>query len=367
MGNAGSACRSALVLALALAWPAGAHATDKNVAQAKTGGAPGAGVIEWVVPWRDGMALRYATEDYDVDIGAGGRESTRTSGIDVVRITEARADGYLQVWSFEDARYDVIEGDREGAAAMQGMLESLSDMVLEVELDAAGNYAGIRNLDAVAARMRPVMKQMILAGVDAGKTAADGDAAGNVEARAAGMALVDGMVERFTAPEVLAPVLSEDAVRYNDLVGAELEDGREYEVDIELPNPVTGGVLPARTSIGAYVRASEPDDVFIEWTTRPDPVKAAEAAALAAGKLFEEEVAAAVREQVQALSIIDSGFVLFRRSTGVLELLEATRTTRADGVLKVERRRMRLLDGDHDHAWADQGPPTPAEQPAAID
>ena len=81
-------------------------------------------------------------------------------------------------------------------------------------------------------------------------------------------------------------------------------------------------------------------------------------------KLYEEAMTEAIREQVPELSIVDNGVVLFRRSTGVVELLEATRTVRAAGQLKVERRRMRLLDGDHDHGWADDAAPQPAADPA---
>ena len=346
-------------LAIALAWPAGGNAAVKDLAQGKAAGAAGAEVIEWIVPWREGVELRYDAEDYAVEVDAGGRVATRTTGIETVRISEARADGYLQQWSFSDTRHEVLEGDSAEAAMVQGMLESLAELVLEVELDGAGNYAGIRNLAEVGERMRPVLKQAMVAGVEAA-TAAAGDKGTPVP----GIEFADTMVERLTSPEVLAPLLSEDAVRYNDFVGVKLDEGRQYEVDVELDSPLGGGALPARITFGAYVRSSQPDDVFIEWTTHVDPEKAAEAAAALVGTLITEDVASAVREQVQELSVIDAGFVLFRRSTGTLEMLEATRTIRAAGELNVERRRMRLRDGDHDHDWADAGPPTAAGQPA---
>lgn len=365
MGTAVKACAAALLLALA--WPAAGQAAAKNLASGKAA-APAGDVIAWVLPWREGMELRYATSDDEVGENAAGRSHTRTRGTETVRIVEAGKDGFLQRWTFSGGRHEVLEGDAAGAEIMQGMIDSLADLTLDVELDAGGSYAGIRNLAAIRERMRPAMRTAMAAGFEAAAVAdadADADPAAQALARAAALEQVDAIVERFLAPDVLEALLSEDAIQYNDFVGVELEDGRHHEVDIELDNPLAGGTLPARVGFAAYVREAEPDDVFLEWTSRLDPEKAAEAAAVFAGKLYEEGMTEAIRKGVPELSIIDEGVVLFRRSTGVVELLEATRTVRAAGELKVERRRMRLLDGDHDHGWADDGPPQPATEPGA--
>jgi hypothetical protein len=352
-----------LLLSSALASPADAGAAVKNVDSGKVA-EPAGDVIHWALPWREDMALRYEAEDYDVDVDANGRESTRTTGIETLRITEARDDGYLQEWSYSDTRYAVEEGDPASAEIVEAMMAALGDLVLEVELDAAGNYAGIRNLEVLRERMRPVIKDSLLAAFDAAVAKAPAaDAADAADARAAGVGFIETMIDGLTAPAMFEAILSEDALRYNDLVGSELEEGRHYDVDVELDNPLGGPPLPARVTLGAYVRESEPDDVFIEWTTRADPEKAAAAAAAVADTLFDESIAGAVREHVQEVSVVDEGFVLFRRSTGVVEMLEATLTTRAAGNLSIKRRRMRLLDGDHDHGWADTGPPTPAVDP----
>ncbi|MBJ7575857.1 hypothetical protein [Luteimonas sp. MC1828] len=372
MGRAKGLCA---VMLLMLAWSAGAHAADKNVGNGKGAAAPAGDVIGWMLPWREGVTLRYATEDYDDEQDGDSRERTRITGIETVSIREAREDGYLQEWSFADTRFEVLEGEPAGVEVTQGLMESLGDLVLEVELDGEGNYQRIRNLTGVAARMRPVMKEAMVAATAAAldaefAAAAPGDAEAAADptvlqaARSAALQTVDGMVERLTSPEVLERLLSEDAVRYNDFVGVELEDGREYEIDVDLDNPLSGGSLPARVTFGIHLRESDPDDVFLEWTTRVDPAKAAEAARHFLGMLLESMPEEARAQLPAELSIIESGFVLFRRSTGVVEMLEATRTVRAAGQLKVERRRMRLLDDDHRHEWAGDDAPTPAEEPA---
>lgn len=362
-----------LALALLLAWPGAVLAADRKAGNDKGSAAPAGDVIRWLLPWREGVTLRYAAEDYDDERDGDSRERTRVTGIETISIREARDDGYLQAWSFADTRFEVLEGEPVAADVMQGLMESLAGLEIEVELDGAGNYAGIRNLSVISARMRPAMQQAISsaagsvpAAMAAGQEASADPAALQV-ARAAADKAMAGMLDRLVSPEVLGPLLSEDAVRYNDFVGAELEDGVEYAVDVDLENPLSGGSLPARVTFGAHLRESDPDDVFLEWTTRVDPEAAAAAARNLAGMLLESmpaEAATLSPELLVELSVIESGFVLFRRSTGVVEMLEATRTVRAGGELKVERRRMRLLDGDHAHEWAGDGPPTPAEAPA---
>ncbi|WP_456999380.1 hypothetical protein [Luteimonas sp. A534] len=345
-------------------------AAEKNVARDPAAAAPRADVISLVLPWREGVELRYATEDYDDDRDADGRERTRVTSIETVRITEARDDGFLQAWSFADSRYEVLEGEPDGAHVIEGMLESLGDLVLEIELDAAGSFAGIRNLSLVAERMRPVMETALLAGFEAGLASAEGDDAADADAlakaRATGAPQVQAIIEQLMAPDMLQMLLSEDAVQYNDFVGVELEEGRRYEVDVELDHPLGEGMLPARVALVLHVHDRDSDDVHLEWTTHLDREKAAELAIAVAEKMFDADIPAEAREQVLAeLSIVKAGAALFRHSTGVVEMLEITQTVRAGDELKVKRRRMRLLDGDHDHQWPDDGPPTPGKDPDA--
>lgn len=347
-------------------------AAEKNSVRAAGAAAPGAEVVRLQLPWREGVALRYATEDYDDETDAAGRERTRATSVETVRITEAREDGFLQEWSFADSRYEVLEGDAAGAVVVEGMLESLDGLVLEVELDAAGRFTGIRNLSEVSGRMRPVMETALMAAFEAGMAAADpvdgAAVAAQDPARAAGLlqAQVQSMLDRLMSPDMLQLLLSEDAMQYNDLVGIELEQGRRYEVEIELDHPLGQGALPARVALVLHVHDPGSDDVHLEWTTHLDREKAAEAAIAIAERMLDAGLPEEARAQVLAeLSIIHAGAAVVRRSTGIVETLEVTQTVRVGDELKVKRRRMRLLDGDHAHHWPDDGPPTPSKDPDA--
>lgn len=348
---------AALALLLALLWPDGVQAR-KNVPRE-----PGE-VIQWVTPWREGLTLRYASEDDDVSIGAGGTERSRVTAIETIRITKARDDGFVQHWSFADSRYEQLEGGEEQEALMRRVLEALPDLVLEVDLDAAGNFAGLRNLDVLAAQLRPALRDGFSAMLESGIAAAAGSpgAAPDAGALGRGREFADGMVERMTRPEVLGPLMAQDAAAYNDAFGAELEAGVPFEADVEIPSPLGGGSVPARVVL--LMRPGPPgsDEATLDWTTRMERGRAAEVALAAVEQMYGIDLHEEERGRIaDGMTVVDTGHARFRRSTGVPLMMETLRTVEAAGEQRIERRRMRLLDDPHGHAWPDDGPPQAAD------
>lgn len=56
-----------------------------------------------------------------------------------------------------------------------------------------------------------------------------------------------------------------------------------------------------------------------------------------------------------AFSMLDEGLFIVHRPTGTVEMAEFTRTTKVGDKVKVERNRMRLTNGEHEHVWRDEG------------
>lgn len=347
----------ATALLLALACPAAAQA-EKNAPR------PAAEPVHWVAPWREGLVLRYAAEDYDVSEGAAGRSVSRTTSVETIRITRAREDGFVQEWSYADTRYEQLEGGEEQEAMMQMFIDALPDLRLEADLDAFGNFAALRNLDQLVELLRPPLREGMEAMFESGVQAAGGWPADPEEAAAArerGRAFVDGVVERMTAPAVIATLLSSDVVAFNDGFGAELADGVPLEVEVDIDSPLGVGSVPARVALLMRAGAPGSDEAVLEWTTRMDREKAAAAALGAAEQMFGVDASEEERARIVAdMSIVDTGSARFRRSTGVPLMLETTRTVEAAGERRVERRRMRLLDDDHGHEWPADAPRAPA-------
>ena len=60
------------------------------------------------------------------------------------------------------------------------------------------------------------------------------------------------------------------------------------------------------------------------------------------------------QKQQLEISIVDEGLFVVHRPTGVVEMFESTRTVQAGAKSKVDRHRLRLANGEHDHVWRDE-------------
>ncbi|MEN1943016.1 hypothetical protein WCE55_04025 [Luteimonas sp. MJ293] len=335
----------AAALLLAIAWPAGALAVSNDSTLSGE-------TLEWPLPWRDGVELRYWTEGYD-DLGdPRERQRTGVTAIETLRITENGDKGYLQHWTIADSRFETVEGGAGGAAVMQAMRDAMGDIELEVELDRHGTDSGVRNLDEISARMGPAMHAALLAAleeeINASGAAFDADHL-KIQ-RLAALNYIDAVVEWGASPEAVQALVGDDVAQFNRFVGTTMVEGLEYETGETFIHPGTGAALPATMRFSGRVADPDSDEVLLEWTTRLDPDQAL------AGSDGDDTPGTAT----DGLSMSEEGWLRYRRSSGVIEMLEATLTHRLQGTLTVKRRRMRLLDGDQDHAWPVDTPPVPA-------
>lgn len=312
-----------------------------------------ADTLRWPNPWEAGMSLVYETESLDSEARAGRREKIRTTDTSAVTITQASGDGYLQEWRSKDLVVEVIEGDKAAGALREAALRAMEASTIEVALDKDGNYASIRNLDALSTRMREVMHPLMAASIEAelGKL----DESKRDKARAEALERIDGMLDRITSPAMLEPMLGRVLQTYNGFVGVDLEIGEWYELETEQPNPLGGKAFPSKLQFQLYPSEGDPDDVFLEWNSNVDPEKGADAMWELTEKLLGKKIPPKERKDLpDTVTISDEGFFLFRRDTGVIEMYETIRTIRLGGHEKVERQRMRLTSGDHEHAWKEE-------------
>ena len=336
----------AAALLLALAWPAGALAASNDSTLSGE-------ILEWPLPWRDGVELRYWTEGYD-DLGdPRERQRTRVTATETLRIAENGDEGYLQHWTIADSRFETVEGGPGGAAVMQAMRDTMGDIELEVELDRYGTGAGVRNLDEISARMGPAMHAALLAALEEEINASGAafDADHLKIRRLAALDYIDAAVEWGASPEAVQALVGDDVAQFNRFVGTAMLEGFEYEATEAFIHPGTGAALPAKLRFSGRSAGPDSDDVLLEWSTRLDP----DQANAGWGRAHAPSAA-------DGLSMSEEGWLRYRRSSGVIEMLEATLTHRLQGTLTVKRRRMRLLDGDHDHGWPDDAPPVPARE-----
>jgi hypothetical protein len=162
---------------------------------------------------------------------------------------------------------------------------------------------------------------------------------------------VDALLAQVTSPGALDPVIGRQPRAYLAYVGASLEPRRRVARDIDLPLP-DGGTVPAKLVTRLVPHPAHRNHAIVLWRATIDPERGAPAAWALARRLSGAPLPAGAGLPGE-LVVEDAGFVLIDRRDGVVELFESTRTVGFGAATKVERQRMRLTSGSHDHAWTD--------------
>jgi hypothetical protein len=201
--------------------------------------------------------------------------------------------------------------------------------------------------------MRTAFRAALAAVID--KEVAKIDEAARRDARRKEMqTIIDGLADRISAPPVLEALITRNIASYNNFVGLDIEPDMEYTLDVELPNPFGGPNFPAKLVVSLSVSEDDPDDIFVAFSQTIDAEKA-EAALVAAGEaLLGTKLTAEEAKKELNLSVEDEGLFVVNLPTGVVEMFESKRTTKVEDKLKIERHRMRLTNGEHEHVWTDE-------------
>lgn len=331
---------------------------------------PEAEKIKLPLPWKQGEVLRYETERVKTETAPGKREKSVQTSKAAVEILEAGKDGYVQQWSWSGTKDEVLEGDKSMQAAMAEATAELEKIPLVVEMNAEGNYTGVRDLAAMGQRMVAVMRPMLVTQVDLElqKHMAGMDAAQRKQAQDRAVEGLDAFLKRFTEPKLLENLLTKDIQNVLAFTGTELENDQAYVLETVLENPTGGAAFPGKLTFGLYEDEEEPEDIWLEWTLEIDPVKGATAVWDTVERMYGRKISEAERKELPAeVSIIDKGFILFERSTGLPELYQNVRTTKFGENANYERNRMRLLERGHDHVWLEQNPQATEPELSAVE
>jgi hypothetical protein len=330
--------RHALAAALAFALPL-SHAYAAEEAAPPT--------IRWELPWKAGTTLEYASEELTRS-DLGQRLRTRSTSIATVRIGEVLDSGFVQTWSWRDYDYVVEEGDKAREAATRELNARMQDVALDVELDDQGSYVRLRNLAHITPRLRDTMRPMLLTGMEA-RLAAIADARLREDARKSAVAQVDGFLDRMFAPQMLETLLARNIQWYNGFSGIDIAPDQDYEAKVEVPNPAGGAGIPVTVTFSLSLSEEDPDDMYVVFEQTIDREHGGEAVAAIAESLLGSKLSAG--QSPVDVSVIDQGMFVVHRPTGVPEMFEATRTVKLGDKQKIERLRLRLLNGKHDHQW----------------
>jgi hypothetical protein len=220
------------------------------------------------MPWSGGLRVAYHSETVQETRRAGGSQRLRTSEALQLEIAEHGPAGTLQVWRTLDPSVEA-SGDADTLAQDRALVTALATrfagMPFEAELNAKGEFQGLRNWEALGAAMREVMLPALVANARKRPGTAS---LSEAELRAR----YQPVLERLSGREATNASLGRQARIYNYFVGAALRPGQARNYEDSTPSPWSADVIPTRGrfELGAVDAAT----ATIRWTQDIDAAKA---------------------------------------------------------------------------------------------
>ena len=252
------------------------------------------------------------------------QQSSKGRSLVDVRVISASPDGFVIEWVPGDTVLDNPQAAQDpliGAAS-----QALRDIKFRLNLNADGELTGMANKAEVAPKLKAmvaaIVSELALRVPDAQRKQ-----------------FLDFMGQVLTA-EVLIASAARDAETYFGLNGVSLPSGEAVEVDIDQPNPLGGGSLPARFTV--HMESATASSASLKTTTTYDPaslVRLTESLAKQAGAPISAEQLA----KLPPIEMADDGTYLFDRDLGLMREVIVTRRITAGANRRLDRWQIRLL------------------------
>lgn len=312
--------------------------------------------VRWPLAWKAGDAWAYNTESIDREIEAGKAKTIRTTDRTEIRVDDASKDGYVQTWTARDSRIETIDGDRASSDIIAPILEQFDGYGVIAQFGADGRYLRLRNLDETTTKVRTIMRPLIGASVDTMFKDADPQLSkADVDtARATAERELETMMEAFFSREKVETMTTGQIKTFSDFVGRTFEVGKRYRDAEPIESPVYGKPLPATRDYTIAVDARDPTLARLRWTHTLNLDGDVDVLWQLASELGDVDIQSKRPEgRPQDLVLREEGVAVFRRDTGVVELLQADVTSHyGDAHDEHKRSRMRLVGSRR--TWAEE-------------
>lgn len=306
-------------------------------------------------PWRAGETLVYDTESMHYEKGDREIDARRVTDRSEVRVEAVGEDGTLLTWTTRDSRVETIGGDRLIADMTATMLDSFDGFGVGLELDREGRYRRLHDIAAVTAKLRAVMTPAFEQNLDRllGPTNPKASKYDRENALAQMRLRVEEVLEQSLAPDSVEAMMSSQIRPLTAFAGKTLVAGRTYRDREPLRAELDGRAIPARREYTLSIDAEDPNIARIRWTHTLDPkgdAKALWALADAFGGGGDGEARSG---RPLDLLLREEGLLVFRRDSGVVELLQLVRGSQY-GDRHDENQRLRLRLRGSARTWAQE-------------
>ncbi|MBN8733820.1 MAG: hypothetical protein J0L64_25010 [Acidobacteria bacterium] len=231
-----------------------------------------------------------------------------------VRVLESNPKGFLLEWKQGATEFDNPEIIKNPIAAAAS--NAAKDLVLQLELNPAGQFARLRNEAEVTAKLQTVMESLLAA---LGRQIPDSQQRQQV----------DSLVRRLMSPPVLLASATRDSQTYFALNGAMVNKEKPFTADLQQPSPFGGGTIPARFRL--TLDSLDAHSASLTTTTTYDPQAVARFSAQLLAQTSPAPHAAA--QAAPALHIEDSAAYTYNRAFGLMSDVVVRRRVSASGTL----------------------------------
>jgi hypothetical protein len=239
-------------------------------------------------------------------------------------VVAATPQGFVVDWKPGETTFDNPQLAQDPLVV--GALRAVQDIQFRLTLNTDGEYVGLANEAEVAPRLRSVVDGIVQALV-ARIPAAQRDA-------------FQSVIDQVLSPSVLIASATREPQIYFGLNGVTQAQGETTEVNVQLPNPLGTGEIPATLQV--YMQTVTPETVSLRTTTTYD------AAALQrmSETLAQQLGGNITREQLSNLPPItaqDDGSYLFDRTVGLMREISIERRISLGNANRIDSWRLVLL------------------------
>jgi hypothetical protein len=251
------------------------------------------------------------------------QNATTRSMVDVHVISES-PEGFVVDWIPRSSSID--NAAMANDPAMRAAMNAVRDVRFRLTLGPDGELTGVANEAEIAPKLQAMMDGLVK------------DLSSRLPAEQ--RATFQSMMKQLLPPQVLIDSATRDATMYFALNGVSLEPGEEVEVDIEQPNILGTGTIPATfrvemVSATAAAASVETTTSYDAETMRQMTVALVSQAGV---KLPPGEL-----EKMPLVEMVDEGRYAFDRTVGLMKQIDITRSIRAGNVERLDSWTIRLV------------------------
>jgi hypothetical protein len=243
-----------------------------------------------------------------------------------VRVLSVTPEGFILDWAPGETVLDNPQAAQDPMIA--GASQIMREMVFRLTLDADGKFTGLANQAEVVPKLKAMLDTVVQ----------------NLSARlpAEQRKTFQNLIGQVLSPAALISSATREAEIYFALNGVSLAPGETAEADLQQPNPLGGGLIPAKFRV--VLESATTDSASIKTTTTYDTAalrRMTQSLVEQAGKTIPPEELA----KIPPMRMSDDAKYVFDRTVGLMRDVMVNRRVSAGTMRRYDGWQIRLLSG----------------------